>query len=261
MKSRGLLSVLTYSEKREDILFLLLKEPRTLTELKDHFNITSPEILPRIKELVMKNLIYKQNGKYVLTPIGKVIGKFYQQFIETLYVIERNEEFWKGDVVDEIPPLFLERISELGNCKLLENRLENIYEPHADFSEKILKSKYVKEIAPILHPKCPLLFLDIAQPEKSISLIVTKNVLERLKKEHNETVKKSLSKNTNLFLLNHEIKLALIVSDMFLSLSLFSRNGPSYSQRNLISFDKSAVKWGEELFMYYRGLSEEIRSV
>ena len=94
MKSEGLLSVLTYSEKRKDILFLLEESPKTLSEIKDYFNVKSPAILPRLKELEDANMILKQEGLYQLSSLGKVSFIHYKSFLDTLAAIEVNDDFW-----------------------------------------------------------------------------------------------------------------------------------------------------------------------
>lgn len=262
MKSRGLLSVLTFSEKREDLLFLLLEEPKTLAEIKSYFDVSSPEILPRIKEMETKNLIFKDNKHYALTPIGRVVAKFFQPLINTLRVIEENEEFWKEHMAEAIPQQFLERIGELGICRLIENKLENMYEPHTEFFENIAKSEFVKGFAPIFNPAYPSFFLHLAQKEVQIVLILTKNVFEKVKNEYEDTLRRFLDFNgTSLYILDEDIKLAFVVTNNFLSLSLFFKNGTFDARRDLISFDKSALKWGEELFNYCKERSEEIKSL
>ena len=80
MKSSGLLSILTFSEKRKDILFLLQESPRTLSEIKDHFDVKSPEILPRLKEMETSNMIIRQDGMYQLTSLGRVAAIYYKPF-------------------------------------------------------------------------------------------------------------------------------------------------------------------------------------
>lgn len=262
MRSRGLLSVLAFSEKRENILFLLLEEPRTLAEIKSYFNVSSPEIIPRIKEMETKNLICKDNKHYVLTPIGKVVARFFQPLVNTLHVIEENEEFWKKHMVEAIPQHFLERIGELGTCRLVENRLENMYEPHTEFFENIAKSEFVMGVAPIFNPAYPSFFLQLAQRKVHIALILNKNVFEKVKKEYEDTLQGFLDcNNASLHIIYGDIKLAFVVTNNFFSLSLFFKNSTFDAQRDLICFDKSALKWGEELFNYYKERSEQIKSL
>lgn len=260
MKSRGLLSVLSYSEKRENLLFLLYNGPKTLTDIKDYFKVSSPEILPRIREMENRNLISRENGKYVLTTTGRVISGHFQSFIKTLRVIERNEEFWKNHAMEAIPLPFLERIGEFGDCKMIRNRLENIFEPHVEFFENISRSKEVRGVAPIFNPSYPSFFLNLAKKNISISLILTRNVFNRICDEYGQILQNFLKyHNTSLYVINDDIKIAFVTTDTFLSLSLFFNNGTFDSNNDLISYDKSALKWGEDIFNYYKILSHEIK--
>ena len=113
MKSNGLLSVLTFSEKRKDLLFLIQESPRTLSEIKEYFDVRSPEILPRLKEMENANLIYRQEGMYWLTPLGKVSAMYFRPFLDTLSAIEANEKFWKEHDLTGVPETLLNRIQEL----------------------------------------------------------------------------------------------------------------------------------------------------
>ena len=90
MKSSGLLSILTFSEKRKDILFLLEESPKTLSEIKDYFDVKSPEIIPRLKEMEAANIIIRQDGLYRLTSLGKVSAIYFKPFLDTLTAIEAN---------------------------------------------------------------------------------------------------------------------------------------------------------------------------
>lgn len=262
MKSRGLLSVLSFSEKRESILFFLFNGPRTLADIKNQLNVTSPEILPRIKEMETNNLICKENKKYILTPIGNVVVKLFQPLVNTLHVIDENKKFWERHIVEAIPQHLLERIGELGNCKLIENRTENIYEPHSLFLESLSKSKKIMGISPVLHPLYPQFFLQLAESGKNVSLILTGEVFGRIKSEHTDMLQKFLTmRNAQLFVSDEDIRLACGVTECFFSISLFFNNGNYDSQKDLVSFDNSAIKWGEELFDDFLNNSKEIKNL
>ncbi len=73
MKAKGLLSLVAFSERRRDILFMLQEEPKTLKEIKDYFKITSPEIIPQIRKLQKDNLIYQEGKEYFLTEVGEIV--------------------------------------------------------------------------------------------------------------------------------------------------------------------------------------------
>ena len=121
VKSNGLLSILTFSDKRKDILFLLQDSPRTLSDIKDYFDVKSPEILPRLKEMEAANLITRQEGMYHLTSLGKVATIYYKPFLDTLSAIEINEDFWKDHDLSVIPEVLLNRIQELKECRVIRD--------------------------------------------------------------------------------------------------------------------------------------------
>ena len=110
MTSSNLLSLLTASDKRKDTLFLLREKPRTLSEIKGHFDVRSPEILPRLKEMEAAKMITKQDGLYSLAPLGRVAAMYYKPLLDTLDAIESNERFWGEHDLSAIPPELLFRI-------------------------------------------------------------------------------------------------------------------------------------------------------
>ncbi len=262
IKSRGLLSVLTFSEKREDLLFLLLNEPKTIAEIKSYFDISSPEILPRIKEMETKNLICKDNKHYVLTPVGKIVAQLFQPLVNTLHVLEDNEKFWMDHDVGAIPLQLLMKIGELGNTQIIDSGIEELYEPHKECLENILKSGKVKAISPIVHPMYPRFFLQLAEKGIDISLSLTRNAINKIRKENSDLLAQALSfKNVSLYISDEKIKLTCIVTDVFFGICLFNKTGTLDSKTELISFDKSALLWGEELFDYFKDRSQKIENL
>ena len=98
----------------------------------------------------------------------------------------------------------------------------------------------------IFNPAYPSFFLHLAQRKVHIFLILTRNVFEKVKKEHGDILKLFLEcNNTSMRVLDDDIKLAFVITDTFLSLSLFFKNGTFDTHKDLVSFDKSALKWGE----------------
>ncbi|MFP4654698.1 MAG: helix-turn-helix transcriptional regulator [Methanohalobium sp.] len=261
MKSSGLLSVLTFSEKRKDLLFLLLEEPKSLSEIKNYFGVTSPEISPRIKEMEEANLIRKGNKKYHITSIGKIATKYLQPLLDYLNVIEKHEDFWKEHTLEDIPEDFLERLSDLGNCELLEDTSEHIYESHKEFTENISKSTVVKGISSIFIPTYPPFFEKLAKNNVPTTLILTEPVYEKVKNEHRKEIQTYLnSDNTSLYVMD-DVKLAFVVTDYFFSLSLYFENGRFDPHKDLLGFDESALKWGDDLFNYYKTQAREVKSL
>ena len=103
MRNIGLLTFILSSEKRRDTLFLLLDRSMTVSKLKDHFSVKAPEIIPRLRELESKNLIYREGDKYHLTTFGKVAANKVKPLVDAFKVIDANEKFFIEHDLSSIP--------------------------------------------------------------------------------------------------------------------------------------------------------------
>lgn len=261
MKSSGLLSILTYSEKRKDILFLLQENPRTLSEIKDYFDVKSPEILPRLKEMETSNLITRQEGMYHLTSLGKVSAIYYRPLLDTLTAIEANESFWREHDLNAVPEMLLNRIQELKECRVVRDEQEHIYDTHRTVVENMLSSTHFMGFSSIFLPSHPPMLLELARGNIPISIIVTPNVFFKVRSEYSAEIEEFLQFKHTAFYVYDNAKIAFMVTDRFLSFSLFFKNGTFDPRNDLIGFDSSSIKWGEDLFKYYKENSIEIKNL
>lgn len=261
VKSNGLLSILTFSDKRKDILFLLKENPRTLSDIKDYFDVKSPEILPRLKEMEASNLIIRQEGLYHLTPLGKVSALYYKPFLDTLTAIETNEDFWRDHDLSAIPEALLNRIQELKECRVIRDEHEHIYDTHKAFLENVLSSNRFVGFSSIFLPGHPSMFLELAQRGIPISIIVTPNVFFKIKSEYSTEIEEFIKLEHTSFHVYDNAKIAFVITDRFLSLSLFFKNGTYDPRNDLMGFESSSIKWGEDLFKYYKENSIEIKNI
>jgi predicted transcriptional regulator len=259
LRSNNLLTFLTLSEVRRNILLELLKKPMTLNELKETLHMTSPNIVPYLKEIQNKNLIAKDGSEYRLTPIGKVVTRKIQPLMDTFRSIDSNEKFFSEHDLSPIPEYLLERIDELGECKVIENSLENITATYREVLANIAISNTVKGISPILDEYYPEFFLSLALRRIPTSIILTEKIFNRIKDEyHIESGQFVALDNAHMYTIK-DAGLAFAVTDVFLSISLHTKRGPFDALTNLMSFEKSALKWGDELFEYYRERSTELK--
>lgn len=259
MKAKGLLSLLAFSEKRSGILLMLQEEPKTLKEIRDYFKVTSPEIIPQIRKLEKENLIFQDGKKYVLTDVGEVVTTSFGHLFNTLKIFENNMEFWREHNIIGIPQEFRMRFYELRNYKIFESTPTEIFKPHEEYIKNLLESRWTKGVSPALHPEYPRVVTMLAEKGVNISLVVTRNVFEKLQTDYKKELQKYLSfENASLWLCNEEIKVAFTTSDTFLSMRLFLKDGNYDFYKNIISNEKSALKWGEDLFNYYQKRSGKI---
>ncbi len=258
MRNIGLLTFILTSEKRRDTMFLLLDNPRTVSELKDYFKVKAPEIIPRLKELESKNLIYREGSKYHLTKFGKIAAKNVKPLVDAFRIIDVNEKFFINHDLNSIPFKLLERIGEMGKCSITESNANDASATHRILFDNISQSKSIMGISPIFDKDYPRFFTSIAQKKIPVSIIITDHVFEIVKKDYSKELLMFLSlDNARLFTIK-EAKIACVVTDTFTSFSLHNRSGEFDLLTNLMSFEPSAIKWGEELFEYYREKSKEI---
>ncbi len=255
-----LIDTVTYSEKRKNLLIFLLDGPKTLQEIRTSLKVTSTGIIPQIRRLEKQKLVKLEGKSYALTDTGIIIAGVLGSFIKTNEIIEKYSDYWASHDINAIPPLLLRRICELETCELIECKLSEMHEPHRDFLEYISRSRKIMGISPIFKHSYPSLFLQLAQSGAEISLILTGEVLDRIQNEYGQTLEKFLDIDTaRLYVSDQDIKLACVVTDCYFNMSLFFKNGDYDLQRDIISYDHSAIRWGEELFDHFLVNSNEFK--
>jgi predicted transcriptional regulator len=95
-----------------------------------------------------------------------------------------------------------------------------------------------------------------------VSILVTPLVYERLKKEFEANLREFFTfEGTNFYVCSEKIEFTHVVTDSFLSLTLPFINGTYDPKQHIFCFDSTAIKWGEDLFAYYRDRSEKISKI
>ncbi|VVB88391.1 Methanogenesis regulatory protein FilR1 [uncultured archaeon] len=259
MKAKGLLSLIAFSEKRRDILSLVKKGPKSLQEIKDQFEITSPEIIPQLKKLEKNCLICQEKKKYVLTDIGEIVTDSLDQLVRTLDIFEDDMEFWSKHNIKGIPCEFRTRLYELGDFKIFKSTQTEMFKPHEEYVKNLLKSEVMFGVSPVLHPDYPKQINAMLDKGISVSIIITKDVLEKLKENHKLEMENSLrNKNMQLMICDEKIEIAFTVTNSFLSMRLFLNNNTYDFYKNIISTEKSALKLGMDIFRYYEKRSKKV---
>ena len=254
-----LLSIVTTSEKRKNLLLLLQDGPKSMDEIRSTLEVTTTGMLPQIKILASHGLVRKEGGSYALTEMGAVIAAHLRRLLGTLAVFEQEDKFWKEHDLGGIPLYLRMRISELGRYRIISSGEEDLYESHREFQEQILRSKTVHGYAPILHPIYPQFFLALAKKGVEISLILSANVFAKIEKKYGDLLNEGLRyPNASLFVTDENIHLAFIVTDLYFSTGMFFHDGRFDTKMDLTSFDPSALAWGEELFMHIRERSRQV---
>lgn len=255
------LDLVLFSEKRKNILLLLKEGPKSLEEIKNSLNASPTSVQPQIKMLKERGLLCGNRKRYELTLLGDIIAENMQGLVNTMEALENKYDFWSDHRLDGIPLPLLKRVGELKNSTFTKPLDEgSMFSPHTEFVENLSKSKFIKGISPFIHPLYPKMFLQFAEKGVDVSLIVTEPVLERMKTEFRPEVEQFfILENTHLFVYDKELLLSVAVTDSFFSLGLFYTSGAYDHMNDIIGFDPKNLRWGEDLYAYYEGLSEEVK--
>lgn len=259
MKSDSLLKATMLSDTRKGILYLLQEEPRSLTDFRSHFNVTSSSIIPRIKDLVQANFMVKDGGNYKLTTTGAIVANKLRRFDNLEKVIVHGGEYLNGHDLSSIPAGLLDRIDELGNCRVIKNQMDNITATHDEIYSRLPKAGKVMGISPVFDPDYPKIYLALARRGISISVILTNNILAKVEKEYAGLLKEYLSYDNARMYVMDDARLVLVTTNEFLSMYLYDKKGTFDPMSSLFSADESAAKWGDELFEEYLQRAREIR--
>lgn len=248
----SLLNTVWYSEKRKNILFLLKEGPRNIDQIKTSLNDSSRSLMPQIKQLLQKKLIIQNDTDYYLSHLGVIITDSMEPLLNIMRVIEENKNFWITRDLNLIPPDLFNRIGEIGHYFLIEPDLNRMFELSKEFQGNMLRSNKIFTCISYVHPQIPSFYLEIIEKQPSFSLYLTDVVLKKLTCDYNDDFKKiSFSDNTKIYLIQEEMQIPTIaVTECFLYISFLNNEG-RYDHRDIISFDKNALIWGQDLISYY----------
>lgn len=258
----GLLDLILFSEKRKDFLLLLKEGPKDIEEILEKLQVPRTALLPQIKKLREENLVIHEEGIYRLSEIGEIVVEKMQPLVETLSVFEKNEEFWAYRKLAPIPPHLVNRINELGNYRLIEPDLSHAFDLNPEFVKNISNSTCIRMFYSYFHPQLPALVLNLARKGVEISLVLSEAVYLRLVEDFREEGKEFLKmENSSLYILEKkevETPALIATANGIMTLGLFNESG-RFDRQYVISFEPQAIKWGQELFEYYRDMSREIK--
>jgi predicted transcriptional regulator len=257
-----LIDLVFRSDKRKNLLMYLDSGPKNIDEIRNELDVTATSILPQIKKLIDNDLIVQEDRLYKLTVLGEFITKKIKPLVEALDVVEKNNRYWTDHDLNSIPRHLLERISELGDCTVVEPDLNHIYEPSQKIIDNMTDSRKVSTFASYFNPAYLPLYVELGRKEAELSLNFTQSVWDHLSNQHSSMVKELIDMDNVSFYISKEgIKLTEVtVTDKIMLLGLFDKKG-KFDHQFVMSFEPSAVRWGRELLDYFKRLSRRVNII
>ncbi len=254
-----LIKTIFLSEKRKNVLVLLLREgPKNIDEIKDSLDFSASALMPQIKKLLKWDLLtYDPNEDlYKLSDMGALIVEKIEEFLNIINIYAENHEYWETRDLSEIPYHMRKRIGNLVHCELLEANRDCLFEFHPTFVDNVLNSKYVMMASSTFQPHTVSIFSKLLRNNSKVACVFTEQIFNKYLEDYPEQFNNFLShENMNVSMRSGHIgPLTLVVTDRFMGLWLFDKNG-RFDGTTLISYEPSALKWGRELFTYYSSIS------
>jgi len=255
MKDESILDVLFLSEKRRQILLFLLEGPKTIDDIKTHLNSKSSPIMVQIRILIRNFLIQEKNGVFSLTPLGSYTVREMKYILDMFSVFDTAPEYWAEADFSALPSHLISRIGELGETKLYYPDKAHIFDRMVLVEQNFMKAESLIEISSIFRKEYISDFLDLAEQEIAVSFILTQSVIDRLVNDYPEVYYKYMRFNNVRFFVCPDIKLAsCTITDKFITMSFFNKRG-YFANHDLVTFDKGAKEWGNQMFHHFRSLS------
>jgi len=251
------------SKLRLAIIDALKDGPMRLADLRRVVGSNAPNTSTKAKDLENLGIIERVDGDFQLTPYGKAVRQRAQESFEFYATYAKFKEFWKNHDTSGIPEHLWMRIGELNNSVLVRDTTTNVTESHDKFVDLLgtIKQKFYG-ISPIYHDEYMEMLLAAINKGANVKIITNREILNLLKTIR-INLKKDLRKVSNRvewLVYEKHLSVAYTVSEGFSSLALGNKNDPThYLDMDLQSTDPRAIKWGLDLFEYYKKQAKPIK--
>ncbi|TGC08172.1 helix-turn-helix transcriptional regulator [Methanolobus halotolerans] len=249
---KPLLDVIFASEKRKNVLLLLQDGPRGMKYILDQLETTRQALLPHVRILEDYHLITDSMDTYELTDIGKLIVNKMTHLVSITEVLDTDIDFWGTRKLDFLPSPLLNRINELGKCRVISPPVTDIFELDKDITDTSYKSRSLSMIAASLHPGYPHLFNELAHKGINIRAIFSKSVFDSMKSNYS-TYLEELIKNEsfNLYVYSEKMDfLAFVYNDFNFLMRMLKVDGTT-DNKYILCKNPPTLRWTNDFFEYY----------
>jgi len=257
-----LVDLLFLSEKRKNILLLLMEGPKNIETIREILKANATSVQPQLKKLKEQHLVTQEEDLYVLTDIGRIVVEKMKPLLDTLDLLEGNADYWANRDMTAIPPELLRRINELGQCTTTEPDIDRMFELIPLLVENMKKAKRVRALLSYFHPLFPAHYLDLARKGIKVSLFIPEPIMRRWVGDYRAETEEFLSLgNVELFTVKENNKVpSLMVADNFMAMALFPKSAV-FDRKYVMSFEPGARVWGEEYIDHFQKLATRIEKL
>ncbi len=249
------------STMRTKLIISLYEKTKNVQDLRNELNKPSATILHGLKELENLNYVKKLNKYYSLTSNGHILAVNLIKLIENWYSIKINKIFWDSHDLNPIPEKQIQNIYQLKNAECVMSTTTDLSKALTTYLDLIANENKLNIILPVFSEVHIDKLIELLKNKSltELKIITTEEVINSI--EHSPKYKNTLLNNEKviIYLLDSPIKLFLTVNNNFMSLTLFFKDEQYDDSQILIDTSKDGIKWGKELFNYYKNMSKEFK--
>ncbi|MDD4092989.1 MAG: DUF1724 domain-containing protein [Methanothrix sp.] len=252
----------TRSSIKTKVMFTLLDEGKTASELEKIMKTRSTTILHSMKSLMESDLVEKRQQEYSLTNIGRIQAIMLDELVNTIVTIKEHHGFWLHQDISGIPDELQRRIGMLGQGDIFKNPKETPLKSLDYFLSTLSNSREIWGVSPVTIRGYPEAIYQVVNNGAHVELILTNTVLKVIISEYKEMLREMLNRdNFKLYSIDMDVKVAFIVTESYLNLGLARVDGSFDLGTDLIYSGEKAILWGKMLYNHYRSLSTQFVNI
>jgi predicted transcriptional regulator len=237
------------SGRRMEVLQALLKG-RTKDEIKA--SVPASTFAFTMDYLKKVDFAMEKDGEVVLTDSGRAYLIVFDHFIRSITTLQKIFRAFPDHIIF-FPDDFYIRLYEICDFELVASEPSDVLKPHRVFFDYLMQSSDIHGVTPMLFPDYPQMLKELIKHDIPISIVVTEDLRDVVGEHLDKTLE-----NVNLFATDQKPKIAITVTDAFLSIGFFYKSGSYDFTRDLICTSPEALKFGMDLVDYYRNTARKM---
>ncbi|MDO5848859.1 MAG: DUF1724 domain-containing protein [Methanobrevibacter sp.] len=242
------------STMRTKLIISIYEKSKNLDDLRNELGKPSATILHGLKELENANYVKKLNKYYSLTSNGYLLAVNLIKLIENWYSVDVNKVFWNNHSLDYLPEEAMKNLYRLKNAECITSTNKDLSQALGEYIKLISDCEELKIILPIFSEIHLDKIIEISRNGKArnIEIITTNKIADSIKSNPIYSNALKENKHIGISILNKKTNIYLTVSEKFVSLNLFFKDGHFDDSQLLVDKTKEGINWGNELFKHYK---------
>jgi predicted transcriptional regulator len=242
------------SGRRMEVLEALLKG-RTKDEIKA--SVPASTFAFTVDYLKKVNFATEKDGEVVLTESGRAYLIVFDHFIRSITTLQRIFRAFPDHIIF-FPDDFYIRLYEISDFELVASEPSDVLKPHRVFFEYLMQSSDIQGVTPMLFPDYPQMLKELVTNDIPISIVITEDLRDVVLSDVLDEQIVKTPGNVNIFTTDQKPKIAITVTDAFLSIGFFYKSGSYDFTRDLFCTSAEALKFGMDLVDYYRNTARKM---